>query len=303
MHVFYKFYENKIFRIFFFSYFQLLASYKSIINSKKGDIVYLNTFHPFLPAIFCNLTNRRVIFHIHESFPRPNLLQLFLFKIVELTSSEIICVSKCVSNQFTNVSHKVNIVYNSLSYDFLKNSLKKNSIIVSPKNILMVSTLKEYKGIFMFCKVAASLPCYNFTLIISENEYKIQKYFLNFLGVKNLHILPLQTNLHKFYLESDLILNLTDYTQVIETFGMTILEAMSYGVPSIVPPNSGVTELVINNYNGQIVDTLSQEDIATSIKYILNPNNYNKFSTNTINRFSSFSSTKFQERIKQILLS
>ena len=110
IHVFYKFYKNKIIRFFFFFFFQLVSTYKVLVNSRKGDIVYLNTFHPFLPGIFCKLTNRKVIYHIHEYFPNPNLFQLFLFKVVEVTSSNIICVSKCVSEQFVNVSFKVNIV-------------------------------------------------------------------------------------------------------------------------------------------------------------------------------------------------
>jgi L-malate glycosyltransferase len=301
INVHYKFYQNKILRFIFFCNFQILSAHKIFLNSKKGDIIYLNTFHPFLPAILGKLTNRKVIYHIHEYFPKPNLFQLFLFKIVELTSSNIICVSKCVTKQFQKVLYKVNVIYNSLSQDFLNNASDKKSELILPHKILMVSTLKEYKGVFMFCKIASSLKFYNFILIISENERLVKNAFSDFKDVSNLKILPLQTDLHDFYAESDLILNLTDYTKIIETFGLSILEAMYYGIPAIVPPGSGVTELVLNNYNGLIVDTLSHDDIVNSINSILNPLNYNEYSINSSNRFSNFSLNLFQEKINTIL--
>lgn len=43
------------------------------------------------------------------------------------------------------------------------------------------------------------------------------------------------------------MLNLTNKNQAIETFGMTPLEAMTCGLPVIVPTVGGIAELVIDN--------------------------------------------------------
>lgn len=53
-----------------------------------------------------------------------------------------------------------------------------------------------------------------------------------------------QRDVIKFYNKATVVLNLTDKTQAIETFGMTPLEAMSCGLPVIVPTIGGIAELV-----------------------------------------------------------
>ena len=144
----------------------------------------------------------------------------------------------------------------------------------------------------MFIKAAKELSEYNFSLIISENEEKIYNYLYNKCGYNdlptNLIIYPTQSNIHQFLYNSDLILNLTDYNYIIETFGMTILEAMAYGIPAIVPNVGGPTELIENGYNGFCIDVTNIDILKTSINKILNKADYPQYVSNTLTKYSYF---------------
>ncbi len=64
--------------------------------------------------------------------------------------------------------------------------------------------------------------------------------------VGNLRIYARQEDVTSFYNDASIVVNLTDSRQAIETFGLTPLEAMSDGLPVIVPTVGGIAELVID---------------------------------------------------------
>ena len=58
-----------------------------------------------------------------------------------------------------------------------------------------------------------------------------------------------------FYNEAYIVLNMSDKTCFIDTFGMTALEAMSAGLPVIVPTEGGIAEMVTNGMDGFKIDS------------------------------------------------
>ena len=52
----------------------------------------------------------------------------------------------------------------------------------------------------------------------------------------------------KFYNQATLVVNLSDKTQFIETFGMTALETMAAGLPVIVPTEGGIAEMLRDGF-------------------------------------------------------
>ena len=84
------------------------------------------------------------------------------------------------------------------------------------------------------------------------------------------------------------MLNLSIPSLWIETFGMTILEAMAYGIPSIVPNVGGPTELIIDGYNGYCIDVTNVDEIVFSIERIMQEVNYKFFVNNSSERFLCF---------------
>lgn len=79
---------------------------------------------------------------------------------------------------------------------------------------------------------------------------------------------PRRNDVVPFYNRASVVLNLTDKTQAIETFGLTALEALSAGLPVVVPTVGGIAELVEDGYNGYKIDVQELDRIADCIKKI-----------------------------------
>lgn len=301
VNVSYCFKQNKIFRLFQFFKFQFFAA-AFILGRNKKDVVYLNTIQPFLPAIIAKLKGNKVIFHIHEAYSEKTLFTNFLFYIIQVFSDEIICVSEYVLNQLDPKSKKkASLVYNSLSVSFVENRIlgpKKDS----PKNILMVSSSREYKGIFQFCNLAGLLNEYNFVLVCDATKEQREGLFCSYSKISNLQIVGSQKNLHPFYSEADLIVNFSVPNQIVETFGLTILEGMSYGLPCVVPPVGGITELVVDGLNGYKIDSRETKEMICKIRLMFeNKSIYNQMSKESMIMSMKFSLEEFMAKIKSII--
>ena len=143
----------------------------------------------------------------------------------------------------------------------------------------MLSSLTKSKGLFVFVEIANRMPNFSFILVISSTQEEINSFF-NIRIPHNLQIYSRQDDVHPFMRRSDLLVNLTNPYLCIESFGMTIIEAMAYGIPAIVPNIGGPTEIVKNGYNGYCVDVTNVNLICEVIIKILSTQLYYKMAEN-----------------------
>jgi len=278
-HYWYKFAQNPFLRLFFLiiSQVHLILKMWSVIH--KNDIIYVNTVLPFGAGILGKLKGCKVIYHIHETSMKPWILKKILFTIANNTATSVIYVSKYLADQ-EGMSKPKHILYNAIETDFLKtasSNRKKGSI---HKNVLMICSLKAYKGVFEFVDLAKKHPEYNFRLVVNASETDINKFFLGQNISENVTILPTQKDVHPQYLWADVVLNLSRPDGWIETFGLTVIEAMAYGLPVIVPPVGGIAELVEKGVNGYKADSRNVNHISHLLVDILEDKiHYEKLST------------------------
>ena len=168
----------------------------------------------------------------------------------------------------------------------------------------MLSSLKEYKGTKQFIELSQQLPQYSFILVINDNQDNIDNYIKrNFqkLNKSNLKIYARQDSVTEFYRQSSVLLNLSDKHQFIETFGMTILEALSFGLPSIVPTEGGPAELITDGVNGFKTDVQHLDKIKQQIKLLLsNKEVYSTMSRNALDTATQFNTVNTMKRIETI---
>lgn len=85
----------------------------------------------------------------------------------------------------------------------------------------------------------------------------------------NIQLFSRQREVAPFYNDASLVVNLSDKRKFVETFGLTALEAMSGGLPVIVPTVGGIAEMVEDGENGYKTDVEDLQEIARQIDTLL----------------------------------
>ena len=236
----------------------------------KDVAFYINTLLPVGPALAGRIMGKRVVYHYHENAFVKGTFYKVLATIMQKLAHEIICVSEYQAS-FLQQKKCVITIPNALPQNFVNRLTPNFKTAFERKTILMLGSLKLYKSPLEFIELAKRLPQFVFVLVISDTKENIdifiEKYKINVY--KNLTIYPRQNDVVPFYNQASLVLNLSDKKQVVETFGLTALEAMSAGLPVIVPTEGGIAEMVVDGENGYKIDVQNLNQIAECIKTIL----------------------------------
>ena len=309
---YYRWSNNKLLLAIFFCISQLYQ-FLFVILSKKNDVVYVNTILPFGAALGAKLKNCRVIYHVHEFYNKPNLMQRICIKIAQYSASEIVFVSNYLATCYSKIFKcKVSIVYNSVSDEFHKDavSLRVSRTEIKKrfdsKNIILPCSLKKYKGIFEFIKLAGLLPSYHFILIISDVSANINKFFFEIPFPENVRILNKVNDMRVIYKNASLTMNMSlPYGEArwIETFGMTIIESFEFGIPCFAPNYGGPKEIINDNLNGFLINPFDTAYIKSKILLLMeNFDVYAGFAEMALKRVEFFSPYSFSKSIENIIL-
>lgn len=228
---------------------------KFVICARQADVIYINTIKPYYAAVLAKVMQKEIIWHVHEKYTTSSITQRFLEYIQSHTDAHFIFVSKYVQNQYV-ISKKSTkeIRYNKLPDDFTETIEIRPFEKRERTNLLMAAGLSKVKGVFIFIELARLLPNYNFHLVLSCSEKEKDDFVKSVRPPGNVKIWSKQNDMHPFYYNADVIMNLTIPSLCVETFGMTILEGMAYGLPAIVPNVGGPLEIVQNGIEGYSID-------------------------------------------------
>jgi L-malate glycosyltransferase len=307
--VIYRRSESKLLTLFWFLFSQVSLFILCFRYFGKDVKFYVNTMLPFGPALAGKFLGIPVYYHLHETSINPKLLKWFLKKVIRMTASKIIYVSNFLKEAEPFSGIKQCVIGNALDSAFMSKAANYEK---SPKCSvqlvsLMVCSLKEYKGVVEFLKLAyLSLTDYrlNFVLVLNASLGEIES-FISIHGPvpKNTIIFDRQTDVTKFYQNSDVILNLSRPDECIETFGLTIIEAMAYGLPAIVPPVGGPKELVDFGINGFHVSCYEIVQIRSLLTMLADdPDKYIKLSSNARLSANNFSIDVFSNKLLNFIV-
>ena len=304
--VFYRRSNNKLGVLFYYLLSQIILFFKLLKYRNKDVIFYINTIMPFGAALAGKILGVKVIYHIHETSIRPKILKIFLKKVISYTSDFNIFVSKYLMKSDEIKSVQSSVIYNALPDKFTK---KANLNMYKYNNesfiVLMICSLKEYKGVYEFIKIANNCNIkkkIKFKLVLNTEQREIDIFFKTTSIPNNVSLYSSQKDVSLFYREANLVLNLSRVDKWVETFGMTILEAMNYAIPCIVPPIGGPVEIVDNGVDGYCIDSYKVNDISEIIlklsedeELLLN------LSCKALEKAKAFSSSNFEYNILKVV--
>ena len=289
--IFYPLIKGKSIPVFssFISLIDRIA--KFVKEAKQSDIIYINTIKPYYAAVIAQMMHKKIIWHIHEKYTTGSVTKIVYEYIQSHTDAHFIFVSKYVQNQYVISKNSTReIRYNRLPEDFTKTIEIRPLEKRERTNLLVAAGLSKFKGVYNFVELARSLPDYNFHLVLSCSEEEKEGFVKSTRPPGNVKIWSRQNDMHPFYYEADVIMNMTIPSLCVETFGMTILEGMAYGLPAIVPNVGGPIELVHNGVEGYTIDVTDFKELSDAIvKITSDKTTYEKFSVAALKRSQDFS--------------
>lgn len=172
----YRFSDNAVLTMLRYCCVQIYTFFLAFRWIAEKDVVfYINTLLPVGPALAGRLMGKRVVYHYHENAFVKGAFYKVLAAAMQRLAHEIICVSQYQAS-FLKCKEKVTVVPNALPKDFACKLKPDAEAAFNRKTVLMLSSLKEYKGTKEFIELSQKMQEYKFVLVINDTQENIDKY-------------------------------------------------------------------------------------------------------------------------------
>jgi len=283
-----------------FGWVQLVVFWKVLRLTRPDTVVYVNSLLPAAAALAARCRGARVVYHVHEVSIRPALLRRLLCAVVNRTAHEVVFVSEYVRRELGLRVARQRVIYNALGPAFVRQASQAAPAPTTPFTVLMACSLKDYKGVPEFFALAAALPELRFELVLNADAPTVQAYRLTHPAPANLTLFSSTGNMHPFYQRAAVVLNLSRPTEWVETFGMTVLEALCYSRPVVVPPVGGVVEVNLAGRTGFALNGQDLPRLVQALELLHHcPNTYARMAAAARQRAAAFAPEAFARQVQQ----
>lgn len=235
--------------------------------------VYVNTLLPFGAAIYGRVTGRRVVYHLHEVSVTPEPLRRLLLAVARRTAVQLIYVSDFHRTCLPVPGVPACTIYNALDPDFEEHAFASRYVHRHDGifRVLMLTSLRTYKGTSEFLALARRFQGRTdiaFELVCNEDAEAVARFSSANDIPPHLTLYAATPDTGTHYARASVVLNLSRPDAWVETFGLTLLEAMAHGIPVVAPPAGGPLELVVDGVEGFLIDSRNADELAARIGYL-----------------------------------
>ncbi|HXG63037.1 MAG TPA: glycosyltransferase family 4 protein [Planctomycetota bacterium] len=284
------------------------ALFAALWRYRREDVtVCVNTLLPFGAAMAARLLGKRVVYYVHETSLRPRLLKRGLRFVAARTASAAVFVSRYLLEEERLPGVPCVLVPNCLPEELEAAARRPGGERPAgePLNVLMVASPRDYKGVPEFLALAERLagePRVRFELVLNGTREEIEAYLRRRPRPANLRVHEGTADVAPFYARAGLVLNLSRPDEWVETFGLTILEAMAFGVPVIVPPVGGPRELVDDGVEGYRIEGRRLDELARVILELAgDPARRRRMSSACRRKAAQFGRSAWADRVVEVL--
>ena len=229
----------------------VLARITNLFLHKK--LIY--TFHGI--HVECHSYLNNFIYLIYEYiFGKFDTHKIFVAESEKIYAKSL---NISISNNFSVVNNGVKNREYKEKKSYLNNSYEKKNI--SKITVITVCRFVEQKNIKDIIKIAKSLPEIDFKIIGCGKLWRDIKQLLLDLEIKNVELIGMKKNVFKYLYYSDIFLS----TSLYEGMPLSILEAMSVGLPIIASDVVGNLDTIENGISGYLYDL---KDLSIATKYL-----------------------------------
>jgi glycosyltransferase involved in cell wall biosynthesis len=256
-------------RVFFSFLLAQLLIFRKVLGLYEPEAkVYINTLLPFAAAWAGRLKNAPITYHIHETSVAQPYLHLFMMRTAKRLATKVVFGSRYLQAKFDFPKAETHVIPSCLPKSFVHEAVLHTNH-GARKTVLMVASLESESGIPQFIELATLMPANKFELVIDASQKDIDVYFEHYFIPDNLMVYGTQLNLHPFYQRAAVVLNLSHVERSRDTFDISILQAMSYGRPVIVPMAGAANELVAHGWNGYRISGQYTDKIRKHVEQLL----------------------------------
>lgn len=256
-------------RLFFSFLLAQVLIFRKVLSLYEPDAkVYINTLLPFGAAWAGRLKRAPITYHIHETAVPLPFFRTVLYGSAKRLATHVVFGSRYLQSQMSFPKAEKHVIHSCLPQSFVQEAVL-HSNHGSRKTVLMIAPLDEESGLRELLELAALMPATKFELVINAHKKEIDAYFEDCQLPDNLMVYGTQLNLHPFYQRAALVLNLSHVENHKDTFDISILQAMSYGRPVIVPLSGGANELVAHGWNGYRISAQYIEKVRKHVEQLL----------------------------------
>ena len=254
--------------------------------AKEYDIIVVHHGDPFLKMYHYLLTRtfkKKYVTFVHscyekEYFYPDNILKrLFAHYVFQMglnNSDLVIYVSKAglksYSEEFNIKTNKSTVIYNGIGIDKLNEGRNWKFLKKDVFNIVYIGRLECVKGVELLLK-AANIIRKKYPIKLSIVGDGTEKTSLTKLS-KKLEISDITT----FYGQQKEVIPFLKEASVFvypsicqEVFGISIVEAMAFGIPCISNAVGGIPEIIEDGKSGFLCDNVSSEALAKKLDMVL----------------------------------
>lgn len=298
----------------FYKDYRIAMSILDKINKEYTiDVIYSNTLAVLSGMIYARKRQIKHIWHVHEIIIHPNSIANIFPKLLILYADLVICNSFATQKNLTerapNLIKKSIVIYNGIDGNTPTTSQKnKEDFGFSNSDIVItlvgrISRLKGHKWFLkMFIKYLDQLE--NINVLFVGSPVVGQEFYLKEVQdiirrnniEKRIKIIPFTADLNSVWSNTDIAI--MPSTEA-ESFGLVAAEAMLAQKPVIATNLGGLTEIVVNNETGYLIEPNNKKELFNAIlKLKSNPDLRIKLGENGKKRIlAKFSLEKYIQNI------
>lgn len=286
------------------------SEFVKIVNSFKPDIIHS---HLYLAEIACRASvfsnikyfshlqgfeDRFIPFSISALLKKEKITNYYekewLVKKYKICNNNFFAISENTMDYYSKhlpkqLRNNITLVHNAIPFERYYSTIKREKT-TSPIKLISVGSLIERKNHELLLQALVYLKNLNIDFrleILGEGDCRklLEKSIIKKGLEGNVFLRGNVVNVEDYLQKSDIYLHSAKY----EPFGLVIIEAMAAGLPVISLNGKGNKDIVLDDFNGYLINDENPKLFADKIVYLLNNQNlYSKLSINAINFAKKF---------------
>ncbi|KGO85825.1 hypothetical protein Q765_14465 [Flavobacterium rivuli WB 3.3-2 = DSM 21788] len=254
------------------------------LNEKYNfDIVYSNTLAVLLGMFYARKRKIKHIWHVHEIIVHPKIIAGLFTYLLNKYANVVVCNSAATRANLTGripaIASKCIVVHNGLDPEAVQHvtgGITRQLLGFNHTDIIVtlvgrISRLKGHK--WLLSTYINFLANSNVKLLFVGSPVPGQEYYLHEVeGIIQAANISDKVKTVPFTKELEAVWTITDIAVMpsteAESFGLVALEAMLAKKPVIAANHGGLTEIVVQNSTGFLVEPGNEQSLADAIKQL-----------------------------------